>query len=72
MIYALRKDPGRDRLAADEGSGPGSRERFGRIDELGNNAGYVLLNEVTASLIIDGHDYCPTCSNELLRYVGSL
>jgi serine protein kinase len=29
------------------------------------------INEVTARLI-DGHGYCPTCANELLRYVGSL
>ncbi|WP_438431792.1 PrkA family serine protein kinase [Gorillibacterium sp. sgz500922] len=29
------------------------------------------INEVSARLI-DGHGYCPTCANELLRYVGSL
>ncbi|MEO3943901.1 PrkA family serine protein kinase [Gorillibacterium sp. CAU 1737] len=29
------------------------------------------INEVTARLI-DSHGYCPTCANELLRYVGSL
>lgn len=29
------------------------------------------INEVTKRLI-DEHDYCPVCSNELLRYVGSL
>ncbi len=29
------------------------------------------MNEVTKRLI-DGHGYCPTCANELLRYVGSL
>jgi serine protein kinase len=29
------------------------------------------VNEVTKRLI-DEHGYCPTCSNELLRYVGSL
>ena len=29
------------------------------------------MNEVTKRLI-DEHGYCPTCANELLRYVGSL
>ncbi|CAM4391872.1 PrkA family serine protein kinase [Paenibacillus alkaliterrae] len=29
------------------------------------------INEVTKRLM-DEHSYCPTCSNELLRYVGSL
>jgi serine protein kinase len=29
------------------------------------------INEVTATLI-DEYGYCPTCANELLRYVGSL
>ncbi|ULO05986.1 PrkA family serine protein kinase [Paenibacillus sp. 19GGS1-52] len=29
------------------------------------------INEVCARLI-DGHDYCPICANELLKYVGSL
>lgn len=29
------------------------------------------INEVTKRLI-DEHGYCPTCANELLRYVGSL
>ncbi|WP_274652375.1 PrkA family serine protein kinase [Paenibacillus humicola] len=29
------------------------------------------INEVTKTLM-DGHGYCPVCSNELLRYVGSL
>lgn len=29
------------------------------------------INEVTRRLI-DEHGYCPVCSNELLRYVGSL
>ncbi|GGE26174.1 serine protein kinase [Marinithermofilum abyssi] len=29
------------------------------------------VNEVTATLI-DEYGYCPTCANELLRYVGSL
>ncbi|MDQ0191894.1 PrkA family serine protein kinase [Paenibacillus wynnii] len=29
------------------------------------------INEVCARLM-DGHGYCPTCANELLRYVGSL
>lgn len=29
------------------------------------------MNEVTKRLI-EGHGYCPTCANELLRYVGSL
>lgn len=29
------------------------------------------INEVCARLI-DGHNYCPICANELLKYVGSL
>ncbi|WP_454190298.1 PrkA family serine protein kinase [Paenibacillus sp. Marseille-Q7038] len=29
------------------------------------------INEVSSRLI-DGHEYCPVCANELLRYVGSL
>jgi len=29
------------------------------------------INEVTKRLI-EEHSYCPTCANELLRYVGSL
>jgi serine protein kinase len=29
------------------------------------------INEV-AETLIERHNYCPTCANELLRYVGSL